>query len=194
MSNSEANKEPQILKLVPYDDPTLRVQATTVSFPLSVEDLELIKNMLYSVEEPQLATAKAPWPSAAGMAAPQWGVSKRIFVIRRKFLEDFTKTSSSHFEGSENFIVVINPEYSSLNPNDSVENEAIEGCFSVPNKNGIVRRFVKIEVWFQTMDGKNHQLILENWPARVFQHETDHTEGRLYDDKVANKCIKLMDV
>ena len=76
------------LTLLPYHHPLLRAQAETVEFPLCSEDLKLINDMLYSVEDSQLKAAEAPWPSAAGMAAPQWGVSKQIFVIRRKFLKN----------------------------------------------------------------------------------------------------------
>ena len=187
--------ENKILTLLPYQDPFLRVKAQRVEFPLSVENKELIANMLYSVEEPQLKAAKAPWPSAAGMAAPQWGVSKQIFVIRRKFLENSETSRSVTFEGgTDNFAVVINPEYSALDHDDS-EEEAIEGCFSIPKKSGVVRRYKKIKAKFQTHnDGKEHELLLKGWPARVFQHETDHVEGRLYDDPSAGRCSKLMDV
>jgi len=76
----------KILRLLPYGDPLLRTQAQTLKFPPSDDEIELIKNMLYSVEEPQLKAAKAPWSSAAGMAAPQWGFSKRIFVNSQPLL------------------------------------------------------------------------------------------------------------
>ena len=61
------------------------------------------------------------------MAAPQWGVSKRIFLIRRNFIEKSQNAKNSQFGGSDKFIVAINPEYSNyLNENEVM---AIEGCF-----------------------------------------------------------------
>ena len=48
----------KILSLLPYDDPLLRIQAQTLNFPLTDDEIELIENMLYSVEEPQLKAAK----------------------------------------------------------------------------------------------------------------------------------------
>ena len=84
------------------------------------------------------------------MAAPQWGVSKRIFLIRRNFIEKSQISKTSQFGGSDKFIVVINPEYS--NYLNETEVMAIEGCFSVPNKNGTVRRFSKIQAKFQSID------------------------------------------
>ena len=182
----------KILSLLPYEDPLLRIQAQTLNFPLTDDEIELIENMLYSVEEPQLKAAKAPWPSAAGMAAPQWGFSKRIFVIRRNYIIQ-AKKDKNKFGGSDNFIVAINPEYLSFKDNQE-EVMDTEGCFSVPNKSGTVRRLSKIKAKFQTIDGKKHSIIMEGWPARVFQHETDHTEGRLYDDPKAGRCSNLIDV
>merc|ERR1719361_2759124 len=110
-------QEQRLLQLLPYHDPLLRDPAQTVIFPLSKDDSDLISNMLYSVEDSQLAAAKAPWPSAAGMAAPQWGASRRIFVIQRQYLElsdPATKTQQNELPGSDTFIVVINPKYDGL--------------------------------------------------------------------------------
>ena len=211
------------LTLLPYHHPLLRYQAETVEFPLSHEDSRLINDMLYSVEEPQLAAAGAPWPSAAGMAAPQWGASRRIFVIRRQYLNTSKHflNINKHFSGSDHFVVVINPKYRGINRrtydsmNDHSENdlydrtndcqidstnqiiydaEAItdmEGCFSVPGRRGLVSRYKVIEANFFSIDGTEMSMVLDGRPARVFQHETDHTDGILYDDSVANKCIEL---
>lgn len=212
------------LILLPYHHPLLRVQAETVEFPLCSEDLKLINDMLYSVEDSQLKAAKAPWPSAAGMAAPQWGASRRIFVIRKQYLETskYVQEFEIDVEGSDHFVVVINPEYEgvsyrcfdeegnsqssqdkntednknlSTNKASNALEETIdwEGCFSVPGKRGKVRRFKYIRATFYSLGGTKYSFILDGWTARVFQHETDHTEGRLYDDSVANICTMLID-
>ena len=214
------------LTLLPYHHQLLRDQAETVEFPLSQQDSRLINDMLYSVEEPQLAAAGAPWPSAAGMAAPQWGASRRIFVMLRQFFhttKDFLKINK-HLSGNNRFVVVINPKYKGISQktfdsmNDDSENDLyhrtddcqidstnqivydaeeitdMEGCFSVPGKRGLVRRYKRIEANFCSIDGTELSMVLDGWPARVFQHETDHTEGILYDDSIANKCIELSTV
>ena len=220
----ENKKEQRLLQLLPYNDPLLRIPTETVIFPLSKDDSDLINNMLYSVEDSQLAAAKAPWPSAAGMAAPQWGASRRIFVIQRQYLElstPATKIQQNKFPGSDGFIVVINPKYEGLiekevNPDDTEETDKPnvhinmgsddirddsksslkqvgdwEGCFSVPGQRGMVRRYSSITAEFSSMDGVQHTIVLRGWSARVFQHETDHTEGRLYDDTTANRCTDV---
>ena len=210
------------LTLLPYHHPLLKDRATTVEFPLPPEDSQLINDMLYSVEEPQLAAAGAPWPSAAGMAAPQWGASRRIFVIQRQYLKTskhFLKVEQ-HLRGSDRFVVIINPKYTAISQKTYIENEDsegchilltgnteiqgnnealnnleeivnMEGCFSVPGKRGLVKRYKFIKAEFSLLDGTTFSLMLSGWPARVFQHETDHTEGILYDDSDANKCVKI---
>ena len=212
------------LTLLPYHHPLLRVQAEAVEFPLSSEDLKLINDMLYSVEDSQLKAAKAPWSSAAGMAAPQWGASRRIFVIRKQYLDTskYVQKYGIELQGSNYFVVVINPQYEGVsrsifdadensescvgNNTENDKNQSIyktpdaseesidwEGCFSVPGKRGKVRRFKFIRAKFYSLCGTEYSIMLDGWTARVFQHETDHTEGRLYDDSVANICSMLID-
>ena len=218
------NCERTNLTLLPYHHPLLRVQAEIVEFPLCSEDLKLINDMLYSVEDSQLKAAKAPWPNAAGMAAPQWGASRRIFVIRKQYLETskYVQKYGIELEGSNYFVVVINPHYEGVsrsnfddeensescvaNNTENYKNQSAnktpdtpeetvdwEGCFSVPGKRGKVRRFRFIRATFYSLGGTEYSIMLDGWTARVFQHETDHTEGRLYDDSVANICTMLID-
>ena len=181
-NDNKKQKTPKLLHLLPYESPLLRKPSATVTFPLNHEDSELVNNMLYSVEDEQLDAARAPWQSAAGMAAPQWGYSRRIFVMRRKYFEGddccFSELGGSSVTGggscgalggSGNFVVALNPEYVGvmcdneltdterlfMAQNIEAEGEGVdkqcekweseicdtEGCFSVPYKRGVVRRF-----------------------------------------------------
>ena len=166
---------PNLLTLLPYGADSLRQTSETVRFPLSAELEQLVCDMLWSVQDEQLKAANAPWPSAAGMAAPQWGVNVRLFVWK--------------VDGK--FEAVFNATYEAA---DSEEVEAIEGCFSVPGKRGKVRRWRRVVAKWQTADGAAHETTLEDWPARVWQHETDHTNGKLYDDEAAKRCLQKFDV
>ena len=58
LKDSDNKQNHKILHLLPYENPLLRIQAQTIRFPLSDDEIELIENMLYSVEEPQLKAAK----------------------------------------------------------------------------------------------------------------------------------------
>lgn len=73
---------PKLLKLVEKQDPILHRPAQPVSFPLSLEDQQHVADMKYSILPEQLAAANAPWDSAAGMSANQWGIDRRIFLCR----------------------------------------------------------------------------------------------------------------
>lgn len=102
-----------------------------------------------------------------GLAAPQVGVLKRLFVIR---IDD-------------ELIEMINPEI--------VDQEGsrieIEGCLSVPGKSGLVERpqWVKIK----GLDRHGKEVVHEGRGllAKAFCHETDHLDGVLYIDKTVEE-------
>jgi hypothetical protein len=74
-----------------------------------------------------------------------------------------------------------------LQTNKTLKKQA--GCFSVPGAHGIVRRWRLIVAKWTDKDGEEKERRLSDWPARVWQHETDHTFGFLYDDERAGKCL-----
>lgn len=171
--------KPKILKLVPYEAEILRQKTQRVNFPLSIEDQQIITDMLYSIDIIQLQTR------AAGMAANQWGIDKSIFIFCPKGNDK-----------SENLRVIINPSYEPIinkaidQPNTDIE---WEGCFSIPNMLGEIQRYKKIKVKYQTTDGKQHRKILSGWKARVWQHENNHLHGLLYDDPKAGNCLQKIE-
>lgn len=169
---------PRRLTLVDFQHPLLRQVIEAVHFPLSDEDKQLIRDMKYSIRADQLKAAGAPWDSAAGMAANQWGVNKRIFL----FCPD----------KDDDMKVIINPSYDPLtNTATQVPEEDLcwEGCFSVPLATGNVKRYTHIRVKYQDENGQTIVRELKGRHARVFQHETDHLNGFLYYELNANKCI-----
>ena len=101
-----------------------------------------------------------------GLAAPQVGILKRIFVI-------------DVFDG-EGLRVFINPEI--LETSGSVKDQ--EGCLSVPEVQGLVERpeYVKVKA----INEKGEEFVLEahGLLARAVCHENDHLDGVLFIDKV----------
>ncbi len=181
MLSTPQETEPRLLYLVPYEHPILRKPTQTVAFPLSKEDAEIIRAMKYSIQEPQLKKAKAPWDAASGMAANQWGIDRRIFLFCP--------------EATDQVEVIINPSYEPLTPQTTTEekthqDECWEGCFSVPWATGNVQRYTHIRVRYQDESGQHHSRDLSGWQARVWQHENDHLNGFLYDDPKAGKCLE----
>jgi len=106
-----------------------------------------------------------------GLAAPQVGVSKRIFIMGNE----------------EKLIVCINPEIVS----GTGEIKDTEGCLSFPGLWLHVKRYEKVIAKYQTMNGETTQEEFDGLMARVFQHELDHLNGVCFVEKVGKLSLKL---
>ena len=109
-----------------------------------------------------------------GLAAPQVGILKRIAVI------DITEDGS-------NPIVLVNPEII------ETEGEQIgsEGCLSVPEKVGIVKRPNKVRVKAYNENMELYEIEGEELLARALVHEIEHLDGQLYVDKVEDRLYDV---
>ena len=105
-----------------------------------------------------------------GLAAPQVGILKRIFVV------DVT---------GEDPMVFINPEILETDG----EQVGYEGCLSVPGKSGKVTRpnFVKVKAFDEEMN--EFTIEAEEFLARAILHENDHLDGHLYVEKAEGGLI-----
>lgn len=79
------------------------------------------------------------------------------------------------------FTVFINPEIAKL---EGELLEDYEGCLSVPNVYGKVRRYSKVKVKALDLSGKQFRVTAEGFLARIFQHEIDHTNGVVFIDHI----------
>ena len=109
--------------------------------------------------------------SGVGLAAPQVHASLRLFVA---LLVDDP-------DGKSQATVVINPQ---IVPNGQSRQEGWEGCLSIPDIRGMVPRHTDITVRALDRDGREIELRLKDFPARVAQHETDHLDGVLFFDRM----------
>ena len=98
-----------------------------------------------------------------GLAAPQVGVMRRMFVA-----EPYP----------DEVYYMINPEITYTEGTQ----ESSEGCLSVPGLMGLVDRPMKIRIKALDLEGKEHEYEFEGFEATVFCHEYDHLEGILYPD------------
>ena len=108
------------------------------------------------------------------LAAIQIDVNLRIVIIR----ED-----TEHKE-NQNFIVFINPEITKL---EGELLEDYEGCLSIKDIYGKVPRYSKARIKALDENGKVIRVKAEGFLARIFQHEIDHTNGKLFIDHIKNK-------
>jgi len=169
---------PTLLLFVPKSDPILREVMPAVCDFKDPMLHSLIEDMCYSILPEQLKAAHGAHENAAGMAANQWGIKRRVFI--------FTPDGSGADKKLE---VMLNPSYiPHLRPGEKTPKlvAAFEGCFSIPLTTGIVNRYEAILATYYDRKGKKIERIMEGWEARVFQHETDHLNGKLYDGRLDN--------
>lgn len=113
--------------------------------------------------------------NGAGLAAPQIGVSLRVVIFGVK--------SNPRYPDAEEVpdTVLINPV---LEPLSDEEEEAWEGCLSVPGMRGIVPRWKHLRYWGYDEKGFRFSREASGFHARVVQHECDHLDGILYPRRI----------
>ncbi len=109
-----------------------------------------------------------------GIAGNQVGEDLSVFVM------GLPKGTKRHPDGIA-LTVVFNPV---IKPIGGDFEDDWEGCLSVPELRGMVRRHKKLELSGHGLDGKPFKKIYEGFPARVVQHETDHLNGLVYLDRM----------
>ncbi|HZO92923.1 MAG TPA: peptide deformylase [Candidatus Baltobacteraceae bacterium] len=143
--------------------PTLRKVAK------KVDPVEIADPMFQQLVDDMFATMYAA--PGIGLAAPQIGVSKRLFVVDMQ----------NDVEG-QGPLVVINPKFT-LREGERV---SIEGCLSVPGMVGDVTRFSHVVLSGLDRRGKKIAIDAQGYFAVCLQHENDHLDGILYIDKAQN--------
>ncbi len=101
--------------------------------------------------------------NGVGLAAPQVGVLRRIVVV----------------DLGDEIVELVNPRILE----QSGEQDGLEGCLSVPNRFGLVKRpnYVKLEA--QDRHGDWYEYEGEDLIARCFCHELEHLDGHLYTER-----------
>lgn len=113
--------------------------------------------------------------NGVGLAAPQVGILKRIFVA------DVT---------GEDAFAVINPEFLSMEG----EQTGYEGCLSLPGFSGKVTRAQKVKMRAYNENMEPFEMEAEDLLARVLQHEYDHLEGIMYTEKMEGSLVRNEDL
>ena len=168
-----------ILPILGYGNPILKKVATDISPQYPNLD-ELIGNMWDT-----MYAAKG-----VGLAAPQIGLSIRLFVIDAtpflddENMDDFELNSIKNFKK-----VFINPKIIEENGNLWEFNE---GCLSIPEIREDVSRRSKIVIEYFDENFQSNKLKLSGLAARVVQHEYDHIEGILFIDHISSLKKRLI--
>ena len=118
-------------------------------------------NATRKLVEDMIATLRRE--NGLGLAANQVGALQKVFVY-----DDGTGVG-----------IIINPKIVSA----SGEQVGVEGCLSVPGLQGEVKRANVVEVRGHDLNGKPIKIKAEGLLARIFQHELDHLNGKLFIDR-----------
>lgn len=113
--------------------------------------------------------------NGVGIAAPQIGEPVRIVIVA-------SRPNARYPEAPQmEPVVMINPVYEVADPQRI---KAWEGCLSIPGIRAQVPRYRAVRATYQNEAGQANTLLLNDFVARVFQHEFDHLEGMVYLDRV----------
>lgn len=149
-----------IYPIVVYGDPVLKKKAEEIEQG-ELDVVKLAEDMFETMYN----------ASGVGLAAPQIGISKRIFVV------DGTGIDEPELEGFKK--IFINPI---IRDEDGVPWSYEEGCLSIPNIREDILRNPKITITYFDENWEEHTENYEGLKARILQHEYDHLEGILFTD------------
>lgn len=161
-----------ILPIVAYGAPVLKQRAKPIE--ADYKNLQaLISNMWETMYAAQ----------GVGLAAPQIGLSIRLFVIdTAPFAADDSLTAEERTALEMFKEVFIN---ATILDETGEAWDFNEGCLSIPDIREDVLRNETIQIHYWDQDFKEHTRTFEGLIARVVQHEYDHIEGILFTDKLS---------
>jgi peptide deformylase len=157
-----------ILKICYYGNPILEKPTAAIK-NITSKEIALIEDMfetMYAVE-------------GIGLAANQVGVNKRILVI-----------DASRGQLQKERFTLLNPEIVVYSKEvDCVK----EGCLSFPEMEGAIERSISIGIRAINLNGQPIEFEAKEIVARIFQHEIDHLNGRVFIDRMLRADRQLIE-
>ena len=156
-----------LLKIAHIGHPILRqpARALTAAEIRSPEIQRFIDDMVETMRD----------ANGAGLAANQVFTAIQVCVI------EVNDNPRYPYKPKIPLDILINPQLTALS-DDEFEN--FEGCLSIPNMRGKVRRHAEIQVDYIDREGTPHQKIVRGITAGTYQHEVDHLLGKMFLDRV----------
>ena len=154
------------LRVLKYPHPALRAPNVDVT------EEELKDGTIAKIAKEMLLVMYAS--VGMGLAAPQVGINKRLMVFNisgdpKKWLLE---------------TILVNPKIVQYSDSKDIH---YEGCLSFPKMNGPVERSKAITVEALNIKGKKITKKYKGWDARLFQHEYDHLDGKVYIDRLIDE-------
>lgn len=155
-----------------YGDPILRKKAKTID-----KDYEGLQEVMENMWETMYSS------DGVGLAAPQVGLSIRIFIV------DASSGADEEPELKDFRKVFINPEIIETSGEDWIMNE---GCLSLPEIREDVQRPDKVRIKYFDENFVEREEEFKGFAGRVIQHEYDHLEGILFIDYLSPLKKRLL--
>eukprot|EP00904_Undaria_pinnatifida_P012042 jgi/Undpi1/7969/HiC_scaffold_24.g10441.m1 len=149
------------LRILKYPHPALRAENAEID--VFDDDLKKLAKDMLKV----MYAAKG-----VGLAAPQVGVNKRLMVFN-------PEGDAGHWLDE---IILVNPRIVASGKGKITDEE---GCLSFPDMGGQVERRNWVKVEALNARGKKVKKKYTDWTARIFQHEYDHLDGKVYIDRLS---------
>lgn len=168
-----------ILPIIAYGHPVLKRKAEVINkdYPKLKELIENMFETMYNA-------------SGVGIAAPQIGLSIRLFIVdTNPFAEDDSLSDNDRIQLKSFKKIFINPI---IIDEKGDEWSFEEGCLSIPNIREGVLRQKQITIQYHDENFNKHTDSFDGLLARVIQHEYDHIEGVLFTDKLSSFKKQLL--
>jgi peptide deformylase len=161
-------------KLVPENHPALH----TIAEEITKEEIEsgFVQKLIKDMKD-ALKKYSVDGFTAVAIAAPQIGVSKRLFMIEDQSTDRDSLPS----------LIAINPRITKFSKKTHIVGE---GCLSIPDLYGEVKRHTNVTFEAQDEHGKKYQRGAGGLLAQIIQHETDHLDGILFTDRALTVWTK----
>lgn len=150
-----------------------------------------LKQIAVDMEKTLRATVD---PVGVGLAAPQVGLSLRIFQMKPTEKSSVTTYINPIIEGfsdEEGVPELTNSAKVENSKPKGSKNKLLEGCLSIPNIWGNVTRKKEITMSWQDLDGNKFKQTFTGFPAIIIQHEVDHLNGILFTKHVMEQNEQL---
>jgi peptide deformylase len=154
-----------VKRITQLGEPVLRRKTRPISDPGNPSWKRLAREMIRTMNHAQ----------GVGIAAPQVGLSWRLFIVAPKPSRRYPH--APHLPP----VAMLNPQL--INHTQTMKTDW-EGCLSIPGIRGRVPRYTKIQIAYTTPEGQKRRQTLRGFVARIFQHEFDHINGRVFLDRV----------
>ncbi len=163
-----------ILPIRLYGDPVLRTKARTVT---NFSGMPALREDMFET----MYNAKG-----VGLAGPQVGLGSRVFTWV-DYADEEPETDTEPRSKVLNEYFMVNPTLEFL---DKTLVEGLEGCLSIPEiyEDGVPRKRA-LRVNYQNEHGIHQSLEVEDYNARIVQHEFDHLEAKLFLDYLPSEVV-----